>query len=263
MGLFDMFGSIFGSTAGQAINYGFSKALQENQYKLNLKGLRESPSAQRQGLESAGYNPILAVNSSGMANATASGTAGLSDNGVGANFASISNARRLQKYEQSKLSADTQNAIAGADAQNANASLAREQAITEQAKRDNLQFQNSMLDVQKHLAQKDLDWYDRKAYTQIYELMQRAENYRAMQSIASFNAQTDRQNAVTNAKNAGTNAYNAETNRINGRTNVAKAVGTGVASAVGLGLFGKSRFVKPLIKNSGSIVKVAPKVIKF
>ena len=37
-----------------------------------------------------------------------------------------------------------------------------------------------MLDVEKHLKQKDLDTYDRRFYTQLYEQMQRAENYRAM-----------------------------------------------------------------------------------
>lgn len=184
-----LFGSGASSAFGSAMNYAYSKALQNNQYKLNLKGLKESPAAQRTGLENAGYNPILAVNSSGMANATTGATAGLSDNGFGSSFA---NAYKTFKLEKDLNKAQISNLQADNLQKDANATLAKEQAQTEQYKRDNLSFQNAMLDIEKHLKEKDLAWYDRKAYADIYELMQRAENYRAMQSIESYNAQTAR-----------------------------------------------------------------------
>lgn len=212
MGLFDMFGSMFGSTVGQGINYAFSRALQENQYNLNLKGLRESPSAQRQGLERAGYNPILAINSSGMSNATASGTAGLSDNGAGANYASISNARRLQKEEQAKLSADTQNAIAGANAQNASAGLAQEQAKTEQYRQKEMESQTFLNNVNTELGKKDLSWRDKQYLMQIKTGYLNAQANHIASEAAQLNAHTAQadyrlRKGITDYENVQRNIY--------------------------------------------------------
>lgn len=190
MGLFDMFGTMFNSTVGSAINYGFARALQNHQYDLNLRGLKESPSAQRQGLERAGYNPIMAINSSGMSNASTGVTAGVSDNGAGANYASISNARRLQKEEQAKLSADTQNAIAGANAQNASASLSEEQAKTEQYRQKEMESQTFLNNINTELGKKDLSWKDKMYLMQVKTGYLNAQANHIASESAQLNAHT-------------------------------------------------------------------------
>lgn len=65
-----------GAAVSAAQNYKYSKKLQEHQYDLNRKALREQFANTRYSLESAGYNPLLAVGSSAQgfsAGASASG----------------------------------------------------------------------------------------------------------------------------------------------------------------------------------------------
>lgn len=46
--------------------YKYSLKLQQHQYDLNQRSLRESPLASREGYVNAGYNPLLAMGSQGM-----------------------------------------------------------------------------------------------------------------------------------------------------------------------------------------------------
>ena len=169
--------STLGDLLGGFLNYKYQSKLMDKQYDLNIRGLKESPLATRQGLESAGYNPITFA---GQTNAQASvGTApSVSQSSLGSNA--------VNAYQQNKLNDATVNNT------NAQAGLFDEQSKTEQAKRVQMEFQNAMLDVEKHLKQKDLDTYDRRFYAQLYEQMQRAENYRAMANVQSYNAESQR-----------------------------------------------------------------------
>lgn len=169
--------STIGDLLGGYLNYKYQNKLMDKQYSLNIKGLKESPLATRQGLETAGYNPITFA---GQTNAQASvGTApGVSSSSLGSNA--------VNAYQQNRVNEAT------IENTNANTGLANEQSKTEQAKRVQIEFQNAMLDVEKHLKQKDLDTYDRRFYTQLYEQMQRAENYRAMANVQDYNAQSQR-----------------------------------------------------------------------
>lgn len=201
---------------GQYRAYQYNRKLQKQQYDLQQKGYREGPTNARQGMEKAGYNPILAVGSglgSGFAGAGNAGGVGAISGDVGDFASSASNAYRAFKLE--KQQADNQSLIAmtSANSNNAQADLNREQALTEQAKRTQMDFQNAMLDVEKHLKQKELSWADRKFYSEIYDNMQRAENYGAIQAIERYNAQTARENAKTNAMNAITNELNGRNSR--------------------------------------------------
>lgn len=67
-GIGGFLGSIGSSLIGQAFTghnmykqYKYSKKLQQQQYNLQMRGLREGYTNARQGLESAGLNPILAA----------------------------------------------------------------------------------------------------------------------------------------------------------------------------------------------------------
>ena len=207
-------GGIFAASSSRKA-FEYAKALQQQQYQLQQQGYREGPTNARQGLESAGYNPILALtNGSNFAGSVAGGTP------VGTNQPDIpdlgkSMANAYQTFKLNKQSVNNQSltSIATADQANAQAALFKEQAITEQAKRTQMDFQNAMYDVEKHLKQKELDWADRKFYSEIYDNMQRAENYGAMASIARYRAQIDRENMITNAFNADTDRYDAYTRR--------------------------------------------------
>lgn len=175
--------------------YKYSLKLQQHQYDLNQRALRESPSASREGYVNAGYNPLLALGSNGMGfNSGASMTP--TENNLAGDVSNGVNSAIAMKQADASISNV-----------NANSALQVEQAETERAKRVNLQFQNAMLDVQKHLADKDLSSYDRRFYANLYEQMQRAENYRANSAVAQMNADTNRYNAETNRHRSGWQNY--------------------------------------------------------
>lgn len=187
--------------------------------------LENNPTFSRRGFTKAGYNPLLALGSqiTGQ-NASLSPTSINSDSDAGDQ--AINSAMAA-----SALESNIRNTQSQTDVNHSNSALALEQAKTEQSKRTNLDFQNAMLDVQKHLADKDLSWYDRKSYMTLYNQFQQAENYKAQSAIGAMNAETNRQNminsynlgrynnetermnAYSNSRNSRTNAYNAETNR--------------------------------------------------
>lgn len=187
------------SALSAAMNYNFAKKLMDKQYDLNIKSLKNSPAAARQGYVNAGYNPLLALGSQGMGFSASS-------SGVGADIASGATGganSAMQALQQSSQIDNTK----------AQTTLVKEQAKTEEAKRIQMEFQNAMLDVEKHLKQKDLSTYDRRFYTEMYERMQHAENLKANSAIGAMNAQTNRLNAQTNRKNSAIAEYNAKTQR--------------------------------------------------
>ena len=179
------------------------------QDELNRNFTHDYYGINRSGLVDAGYNPLLALpNSSQGAVYNPSTFNSDSDNGSQAIQSAMS---ALQVKNETKL------ANSQVENQKANSALAYQQAETEKSKRVQMEFQNSMYDVQKHLAQKDLDWYERKAYTQLYNMFQQAENYKASSAIGAMNAETQRQ-AMINDYNLGKEAnrikdYEAHTGR--------------------------------------------------
>lgn len=170
------------ANASSKKQFKYQSALQSQAAKLNydysLKSAKNMPSATREGLEAGGYNPMLAVqNATSGANSswTSAGQSTAPDY-----LGGLSNAFELQRVKNE--TAQTESTVG----------LQSEQSKTEQSKRTNLEFQNAMLDVEKHLKQKDLDTYDRRFYSELYEQMQRAENYRAQANVQSYNAESAR-----------------------------------------------------------------------
>lgn len=174
-------GGLFSNAASKK-QYKYQSALQEQAARLNyeygLKSLENSPTSQRKGLETAGYNPMLAVQ-----NATSGSNTGWTTTGQAQNVdysQSMSNVLDFQRVKNETAQTDSTVKLQG------------EQAQTEQAKRQNLDFQNAMLDVEKHLKQKDLDTYDQRFYTEIYQMMQNAEKLRQEASVVGYNAESSR-----------------------------------------------------------------------
>lgn len=205
---------LFGSNSAKK-SFEYSKALQQHQYELERQSRQTAFQDTRYSLEQAGYNPLLATGQQASSLPVGNTMSVQDDRTENLNNAiSAISALSSVKLNNSQTKANS-----------AGASLALEQAKTEQAKRVQMDFQNAMLDVEKHLKQKDLDTYDRRFYANIYEQMQRAENYKAQSAIGMMNAQTNARNAQTaymnyivNSRNADTNRYNAVTNRYK-RTN--------------------------------------------
>lgn len=70
-------GSLFSnatSKGAQARAYNYARGLQQHQYDLTQRGFLETPGNQRRGMESAGYNPMLALGNVGTSTAVAGGT---------------------------------------------------------------------------------------------------------------------------------------------------------------------------------------------
>ena len=170
------------ANASSKKQFKYQSALQSQAAKLNydysLKSAENMPSATRKGLESGGYNPMLAVqNSTSGANSswTSAGQASAPDY-----LSGLSNAFELQRVKNE--TAQTKSTVG----------LQSEQSLTEQAKRKNLEFQNAVLDVEKRLKDKDLSTYDKRFYTNIYHKMQEAEKLRQEASVIGYNAESYR-----------------------------------------------------------------------
>lgn len=123
----DVAGAAIGAWSANAQNkknFAYQSALQAQAAKLNyeysLKSLENSPTSQRKGLESAGYNPMLAVQNS-TSGANSSWTS--SGNFQGADMSNaitqgISNAQSRERLNNETLVADTQSKANEATAEN-------------------------------------------------------------------------------------------------------------------------------------------------
>lgn len=178
----------FASNASAHKQYMNQSALQREAADLNysygIKSLKNSPSATREGLETAGYNPMLAVQ-----NATSGANAGWTSTGQAQNVdygTALASAFDYQRVKNETKTAES------------TANLQDEQAKTEENKRRNLEFDSMMKDAKKHLTDKETSWIDREKNAQIYKAMQEAEQARANASVVAYNADTAR--IVANAQ---------------------------------------------------------------
>lgn len=198
-GLFSSKGSNSSEKAA-AQQYLYQRLLNEQAYELTQRGYRESPLNQRFGYESAGINPIFAMSNGASFGSYSGGSAtGFQDSKTAEMGSMITNAYKAFQLERNKTNAEILGINAGIKNTNADTALKAEQTMTEKSKQIQMDFQNAMIDVQTHLAKKDLDTYDRRFYSNLYEQFQRAENYRASASLAEYNAETARISAEANA----------------------------------------------------------------
>lgn len=188
---------------GQYRAYKYNRKLQQHQYELQQQGLREGPTNARQGFVDAGYNPILALQTGGQF--SGAGNAG----GVGAISGSMpdlgeagTNAYRAFRLETQNMKNQTAQTEANVGLANAQAENAIQQAITEETKRRNLEFDSMMKDAQAHSINTKLPYEVRKLNEEIYNTMQDSELKRAISSIQAYDAETRRITANATATNA-------------------------------------------------------------
>lgn len=156
-------GSIFGGMASNAISVDQQKDLQRYQAALNYKYAKKSalnmPTFNRQGLENANFNPMLAI-SNGLSGANASwstgGSATTSDLSGAVNNALNTALSVRQQNNQDKL-ANSQVAV-----NNADSVLKNNQAITEMYSQLEKLNHADLMQAQKMLTDKNVSWYDKQ-----------------------------------------------------------------------------------------------------
>lgn len=199
-GLKNLFKKSDSAAEAAARQYKYQTLLNQQAYDLTQKGYLESPLNQRIGYESAGINPIFAMNNGASFGSYSGGSASASQDSTSADYSNmLTNAYKALALETRKTDAEILGINAGIKNTNADTALKAEQTMTERSRQIQMDFQNAMMDVQTHLAKKDLDTYDRRFYSNLYEQFQRAENYRASASLSEYNAETARISAEANA----------------------------------------------------------------
>lgn len=195
------FVGLMASNASSRRQYKYQSKLQEQAAQLNydygIKSLQNSPSAQRQGLESAGYNPMLAVG-----NATSGANAGWTTTGQAASFDSsqgitsgFNNALSLQNTKNQTSQTESINDRNYAEADNLKTLSAINAAklpyVSEREKKEiaNVEAQSAKLENDIHYQNEMLNYY---------------ENSLKLQQMG----------LEPQIINAGANATNAKTNRL-------------------------------------------------
>lgn len=136
------------SSKAQFRAFKYAKELQQHQYDLALKGYTESPSAQREGLQNAGYNPMLALGNVGNAPNVAGGTP-VNANSVDTSGVRDAIASSVQLNNQTKLTeAQEDESYSQADKNKAEKAtiLAKLPFVGKQAKAD---YQRTIMETNK------------------------------------------------------------------------------------------------------------------
>lgn len=191
-----------GSAASNAMQWAYSKEaakLQfEHQKQLNIQSNElskdytkwlntEGHSQLREGLEKAGYNPMLAVNASPSSGSISGGSAGMPNVPNSDIGASAVNAYKVFNLERQKIKADT-------NATNASASLLSEQKKTETYKQKQIEADTALKYVDKLLGDKQLSWYDKKQLMEIKTGYMNAQANHLASEAAQLNAHTAQAN---------------------------------------------------------------------
>lgn len=184
---------LFGDSAAANAKrqYNYQRALNQQAYDLTMQGYREGPLNQRKGLETAGYNPILAVQN-GVSNATFSGgSAGMGTNDTGSQKgAMLANAFKIMQLERQKTGAEIANLSASTSSTNAGISLIKEQAKTEQYRQKEMESQTALNNINKMLGDKSLSWYDKRQLMEIKTGYINAQANHLSSEAAQLNAHT-------------------------------------------------------------------------
>lgn len=202
-GLKNLFKKSDSASDAAARQYMYQTLLNKQAYDLTQRGYLESPLNQRIGYESAGINPIFAMNNGATFGSFTGGSASAPQDSTTADYNNmLTNAYKVFNLEKNKTNAEILGINAGIKNTNADTALKAEQIMTERSKQIQMDFENAKTKLETDLLDKDLDTYDRRFKTEMLEMMSRAENHRANASLAEYNAETFRMNAEANAYEA-------------------------------------------------------------
>ena len=189
--------SAFGA-ANSKRSYHYQRNLMNLQNELNRQNQiwtwQHGPSMSRAGFEAAGYNPILALGN--LSNA--SPQSGLGSAVQGNQPDSDISGAASNAYQAFKLAKEKNNAEVNAT--NASASLATEQAKTEEFRRRQIESQTLLNSIDHQLRSKDLNWYDRKSLMQVKTGYVQAEASRLASQAAMSQANSASMTARANSQ---------------------------------------------------------------
>ncbi|UNI72404.1 MAG: DNA pilot protein [Chaetfec virus UA24_2340] len=200
--------SSFASGAASSFKqYKYQKRLNQQAYDLTQRGYREQYGNMRQGLENAGYNPLLAVNG-GMSGATFSGGSASAPN---MDFAGSMNAFTNAKQQRSQNEvndATVKQLESQVGVNNAEANYKEGLLQSEIIKQSGYDLDNAIKDLQRQKEQKELDIWDKKLLSELENIQQDTTLKRAH----AYQAQMD---AISSRIQAGASVTNAKANYMN------------------------------------------------
>lgn len=235
------------SARAQKRAYQYARQLQQQQYDLSQQGYRETPSNQRVGMESAGYNPMLALGNVGSSSAVAGGTpvnANATDtSGIKESIMQMSSMRNQTK----QTDATVENLDSGTRKNDAEAqgTILHNKYIDD---REKSEIANIQADTQQKSA--------------VIENMKQRIELDRMLGILGYNASIYGSNASSSAMRYGatlsSNAtkYSADKSLEGSFGHSATTLGLGL-----LGMYGLGKIKPKNIKKVGQLIKVAPKLI--
>lgn len=268
-----MLGSIGASGLGQVFTghnmyrqYKYASKLQQQQYNLQMQGLREGYTNARQGLESAGYNPILAATGGSIMPSISSGSAGAPNVNVDNPVSGAVNAYRAFKLEKEQTQANIENMHSQTSVNNAHVFNIQQDTLNKEAQRGIINLDKQIREYESEMKKFDRDSQEYRFYNEMSELASRTKlnleqakftEYNAISNRISSNAQqlNSQTNADTNAGNVA-NAKELEqwykdhpyqAKLLRGLERYGKAAGT-VLGGAGLGAAGYAA-----IKNANKV----------
>ena len=193
-------GSLFSnatSKGAQARAFNYARQLQQHQYDLVQRGFLESPGNQRKGMESAGYNPMLALGNVGSSPAVAGGTP------VSANATDTTG---IRDAIMQKVSLQNQTKQTDATVENLDSSTRKNEAEAQ-----GTLLHNKYIDDREKAEIANIQADTQQKSAVIENMKQTLEVYR-MLGILDYNAKIYGANASSSAMRYGADkAYNAST----------------------------------------------------
>ena len=247
-----------GSFGSNAMSVGMSKELQEHQAKLNWKYAKknalEMPGFNRQGLEAAGYNPMLALGNLQGAQSSWSASNSLQSSdmsNLGNN--AISNAISLKQQENQNNLTEAQ-----VDNYNADSVLKNYQTMTQVFEQLEKQNRADLYEAEKKLTDKKTSNFEREQAREDIRLANEIDRTQKEYKVGMLNAGANMTSANANRVSANANAtsqaeitrlnrierkkkeayYNGNTSKLNRRQRFQQALynfGQGVSDVTGLG----------------------------
>ena len=162
-----------GSVASSALQYSQSKKLMDRQYNLAIKGYKESPQAVREGLESAGFNPLNSYASGGNFASSGLGSTSVPDLGqsITNSYKTFSNERKLASATIEKTNAETET----------------QKEITE-----NYRLKNIWQSLENVIHDSNARYADRKNAAQLENFISQSILNRGTADLLKYNAETNR-----------------------------------------------------------------------
>lgn len=206
--------SMLGKGVSSGMNYAFNAKLQQKQYdyqrKLNQQGYdltqqgyREQYGNIRQGLENAGYNPLLAL--SGMSGPSFNGgSATGSSVGIdGSNLGDVVTNAKQQKSQDAVNRASVRQLDSQVGVNNAEANYKQGLLQSEIVKQAGYDLDNQIKDLQRQKERKELNIWDKKLLSELENIrndtaLKKAHSYQALMDATSSRIQANA--ATTNAK---------------------------------------------------------------